>query len=154
LPSGTVWYDSVPAESMVGRAANRALLLVVTMKLTVWLDSLAGPGWMFVAQFGTFCTAGAALAEKFWSAPLVKLGGWLTWVTLMTRVAGADVSWPPLAVPPSSCSATVMVALPKVWAAGVYDSVPLGLIDGATANSDGLVSPDSVKLTDWPDSLA
>ena len=35
------------------------------------------------------------------------------------RLRGADVSTPPLAVPPLSCSCTVTVALPLALAAGV-----------------------------------
>src|SRR5436190_78274 len=61
LASGSAGKDSVPVGATLVCAANRALLLLVVLKLTDWSDSLAGPGWMFVAQFGTFCTAGAAL---------------------------------------------------------------------------------------------
>ena len=38
---------------------------------------------------------------------------------VMVKLCGADVSWPPLAVPPLSTSTIVIVALPFAFAAGV-----------------------------------
>ena len=67
-------------------------------------------------------------------------------VTLIVKVCGADVSDPPLAVPPSSFNTTVIVAEPLASGAAVYVSVPVGLIAGATLNSGWLllsVSPVS-----------
>ena len=48
----------------------------------------------------------------------------------MVKVTAAEVSAPPLAVPPSSCSVTVTVALPFAFAAGVKVSTPLGEMAG------------------------
>ena len=49
----------------------------------------------------------------------MKLGGSLTGVTVMVKVCGAEVSMPPLAVPPSSIKRTVTVALPLALGATV-----------------------------------
>ena len=43
----------------------------------------------------------------------MKLGAWLTGATLMTNVAGADVSLPPLAVPPLFFNVSVTLELPS-----------------------------------------
>src|SRR5579872_985812 len=55
-----------PAEKSAG------LVLPVTLKCTVWPDSLAGPGLIAVAQGFTVC--GPASSSTVISAPLVKLG--------------------------------------------------------------------------------
>ena len=49
----------------------------------------------------------------------MKLGGWLTLVTVMVNVCAAEVSTPPFAVPPLSLRLRVIVAEPKVLTAGV-----------------------------------
>ena len=54
-----------------------------------------------------------------WSAPFVKLGASLTAFTVIVKVWAADVSTPPLAVPPSSWIRTETVAEPLALAAGV-----------------------------------
>src|SRR5678815_188211 len=72
------------------------------------------------------------------SAPPAAAGASLTPLTLMANVHGADVSWPPLAVPPLSWATAVTLATPHALGAGVYVSVPSGLIAGCTLNSDGL----------------
>src|ERR1044071_8115728 len=48
----------------------------------------------------------------------------------MVKVCGAEVSTPPLAVPPSSCAVTVTVAVPFASAATVNVSTPVEEIDG------------------------
>ena len=48
----------------------------------------------------------------------------MTAVIVIVNVCGADVSTPPLAVPPSSCATTVTVAVPLAFGAEVYVSVP------------------------------
>ena len=62
---------------------------------------------------------------------MVKLGASLMLVTVMRNVCGADVSAPPFAVPPSSDSVSVIVALPYASVAGVKVSVPFEATAGA-----------------------
>lgn len=64
----------------------------------------------------------------------------------MVNVDGVLVSVPPLAVPPLSCTRTVMVALPLALAAGVKVSWPLGLIAGCVENRAVFELPVSWKL--------
>ena len=73
-------------------------------------------------------------------------------LTVIVNVCCADVSWPPLAVPPLSCTCTVTVALPKASDAVVNVRVPLGLIAGCTENRP-LLSFVTMKLTVCNDSL-
>ena len=72
--------------------------------------SFAGPALIAVRPAGTALRAG--VLETVWSAPLVKLGASFTAVTVIVNVCGALVSTPPFAVPPLSCSVTVIVAVP------------------------------------------
>jgi hypothetical protein len=72
-------------------------------------------------------------------ADTVGAGGSLTGVTVIGKVTSAEVSCPSFAVPPSSLSTTVMLALPLTLAAGVKLSVPSEAIWGPAANSPGLV---------------
>ena len=48
-----------------------------------------------------------------------SVGGSFTAVTVIVNVCWPEVSSPPLAVPPSSCSSSVMVAVPLTPVAGV-----------------------------------
>ena len=73
---------------MAGGVENSALLLLLTMKFTVWLDSFDGPALMAVAQLATVCAP--AFRATDWSAPLVKLGVSLTAVTVTDTVALPD----------------------------------------------------------------
>src|SRR5207248_2053535 len=109
---------------------KRLLLLFVTMKFSVWpASSVAsgggepGYGRMFVAQLAMDCAGSSS--RTVWSAPLVKLGTSLTAVAVMMNVCGAEVSTPPLAVPPSSLATMVTVAVPLAFGASVYVSVPV-----------------------------
>src|SRR5829696_10070882 len=45
---------SVPPEEIAGWTENRALLLLVTWKVTVWPASSAGPGEMLVAHVASY----------------------------------------------------------------------------------------------------
>src|ERR1043165_2074567 len=65
-------------------------------------------------------------------APGVNDGASLTAVTWIVKVIGADMSLPPFAVPPSSCSVTVTMASPFAFGAGANVSTPAGEIDGCT----------------------
>ncbi len=77
---------------------------------------------------------------------MTKLGAELMRLTVIVKVCAADVSTPPLAVPPLSCSKTVTVAVPKAFSAGVYVSVPVvGSMLGPAANSEG--SEPKARLT-------
>ena len=89
----------------------------VVVKLRVCPDSSGGPAEIAVWKFGKDC--GPALSSAEAEVPPAKLGASLTAVTLMTKVCGAEVSLPPLAVPPLSCARTVTVAVPFAFAAGV-----------------------------------
>jgi len=71
----------------------------------------------------------------------------------MVKTWGALVSTPPLAVPPLSCKRTVTVATPAFSTAGVYVSVPSGMIAGPAANSSGS-STVTRNATVCADSLA
>ena len=55
----------------------------------------------------------------------------------MVAVWTAEVSLPPLVVPPSSVAVTVIVAVPLAFGAGVKVSVPVGSIVGWVENSAG-----------------
>src|SRR5262245_27317709 len=102
---------------MAGWALNRPLLLLLTRNARVCPDSLGGPALRAVAQPGTVCAPASSSAD--WSAPAADAGASLTAVMVMVKVCAALVSAPPLAVPPSSRRARVMVALPLALAAGV-----------------------------------
>src|SRR6516162_4120402 len=104
------------------------------MKCTDWPDSLDGPGEMFVAQLAAVWGRGFFDSAAIWSGPAVKVGGWLTGVTLVLNVTGPKVSWPPLAAPPLFLRKTVTVAVPAANFAVWNDSVPVGLMVGWTAN--------------------
>jgi hypothetical protein len=60
-------------------------------------------------------------------------------VTRMANETAADESAPPLAVPPSSTSRVVTVAVPLAFGAGVNVSTPSADTAGAVRNSVGLV---------------
>src|SRR5665213_1716078 len=64
----------------------------------------------------------------------LNVGGWFTNCTVIVKVWGALVFWPPLAVPPLSIAVTDTVATPLELAAGVKVSVPAGLMAGCTEN--------------------
>lgn len=102
----------MPSSATAGATAKSEPLSVVTLKLTVWPASFAGPGEMSVAQAATVWAP--ASSSTVWSPPGVKLGASLTAPTLTAKVCGALVSLPPLAVPPSSVATTVTMALPEV----------------------------------------
>ena len=78
---------------------------------------------------------------------MVKVGASFTAVTSMMKLCVAEVSTPPLAVPPLSWMLIVIVAVPFAFAAGVYVSVPVALTAGATANRAGFVFPTMLKWT-------
>ena len=48
---------------------------------------------------------------------LTTIGGSFTGSTVMVNICGADVFTPPFAVPPLSCSTSVMVAVPNAFGA-------------------------------------
>ena len=62
------------------------------------------------AQFVTVC--GPAFSFTVGGLTAVKPGCWLTKLATMGNVCGGEVSTPPLAVPPLSCSLTVTLAVP------------------------------------------
>ncbi len=76
----------------------------------------------------------------------MKPGASLTPVIVIVNVCAALVSTPPLAVPPSSCTCTVTVAVPLRFAAGVKVNVPFAATAGCAENS-GLLSLLTMKST-------
>src|SRR5437879_10103292 len=70
---------------------------------------------------------------------------------VIVKLWGAEVSLPPLAVPPLSCAVTVTVAVPLASGALVYVSVPFETTAGLAEKSDGLFVV-TVKVTVCPDS--
>src|SRR5436305_1186965 len=105
---------STPAGEIDGCALNRALLLLATMKWTVCPASF-GPAEMAVAHAAEYAPLSSSTATL---PPAVKLGASLTPVTWMVKVTFAEVSAPPLAVPPLSCRFTVTVESPNAFGAG------------------------------------
>ena len=69
--------------------------------------------------FGPVKASGTPTPVDNGPAGTVLTGASLTAVTLITKVCGAEVSTPPLAVPPLSCRVNVIVAVPLAFAAGV-----------------------------------
>src|SRR5438552_14054230 len=78
--------------------------------------------------------------------PAVSTGGSFTAVTVIVNVIAEEVSTPPFAVPPSSCSCTVTVAVPFAFGAGVNVNTPAGEIAGCVLNS-ALLLLLTMKLT-------
>ena len=74
---------------MAGWTLKSPGLSALTVKLTFWEDSFAGPGEMAVAQPRTDCAGVFELRAG--SAPAVKLGASLTAVTVIVKVRGAGV---------------------------------------------------------------
>ena len=126
------------------------MLLLVTTNVTVWPLSSDGPGLIAVAQ--PLTDWAPASSTSVWLAPLTKLGGSLTPVTLIVKVWTALVSSPPLAIPPLSLMETLTVAEPTWLAAGVNVSVPLELTAGSVENRP-VLSLVTMNDTVWPDSL-
>jgi hypothetical protein len=108
----------VPLESTAGPALkSAAFVLFVTANVSVCPASSAGPGLTAVAHGPTVC--GPESSATVWLAPTVKPGASFTPVIVTVKVCGADVSTPPLAMPPLSCSVSVIVAVPTALTAGV-----------------------------------
>src|SRR6266542_4734166 len=89
---------STPLGEIAGCAEKRVLLSFETWNATVWPDSF-GPAEIALAH-----AAEKAPESSFTVTlpPPVNDGASLTGVTVMELVCGAEVSWPPLAMPPSS----------------------------------------------------
>jgi hypothetical protein len=140
--------------STAGWVVNSAgLLLLTTLKVSVWPASSAGPAEMAVAQPAMTC--GPASSSTVGSAPRTKLGGSLTSPRVMVNDTGADVSTPPSAVPPSSVSVTVTSAVPTASGAVVKVRSPdSASTAGATAKMPGLLSTVTTKVGVCPASLA
>lgn len=83
------------------------------------------------------------------SEPLTNDGASLTAVTTMSNSTDVDVSSPPLAVPPSSRSSIVIVAVPLALVAGLNPSTPEALTATPPANKVGLVLLVTTNATPW-----
>src|SRR6266568_2316080 len=74
----------------------------------------------------------SSVLPKVEKVSLTAVGGSLTGLIVIVNVTGAEVSTPPFAVPPLSCSVTVTVALPNAFGAEVKVSTPAAEIAGCT----------------------
>src|SRR2546422_962995 len=83
---------------------------------------------------------------------LVTDGVSATALTVIVNDCGPDVSTPPFAVPPLSCSVSVIVDVPKAFAAGVYVTVSDALTAGWLEKSALFVLFVTVNVSVWPDS--
>ena len=110
-------YVRVPLLPIAGCVENNALLSFDTVNARPWPDSFGGPFEIPVAQPVTVVVP--LSSSTVWFAPFVNDGTSFTGVTLIVNVCGADVSTPPLSVPPLSCALTVTVAEPLAFAAKV-----------------------------------
>ena len=135
---------SSPDASTAGNEENRPSLSVDTLNVSACPASSAGPEEIAVAQPDTDC--GPASSRTVSSPPAAKLGTSFTAVTLIANVCAGDVSTPPLSVPPSSCSSTVIVAEPFASSAGVYVNSPEGLTEGPAENKPALVLPVTLNV--------
>src|SRR5437762_4294807 len=142
--SGAGVYVSTPAALTAGCTLKSALLLFVTLNVSVCPASSAGPLLIAVAQPLTVCRPESSFT--FSSAPLVKLGASLTALTVITNCTTAVVSTPPFATPPLSCSCTLTVAVPFAFATGVNVNTPAALIDGCALKS-ALLLFETMKLS-------
>src|SRR5205814_2169231 len=129
---------------------SAAFELPVTVKVTDWPLSSAGPAEMAVAQAALYAPESSSTVT---SPPLVNDGASLTALTVMVKVCGAELSTPPLTVPPSSWRVTVTVALPLASGAG-YKTIIRSADAGWTPQRAALVLPVTVKFTVWPHSFA
>src|SRR5258706_87659 len=104
---------------MAGPAENRLGLLVLTRKVTIWpaATSSGGPAAMPVAQLAT--VRGPASSTTVWPAPFVKLFFFNDTSTTEIYALALHDALPMLAVPPSSMSRTVTMALPLAFGAVV-----------------------------------
>ena len=87
---------------------------------------MAAPLFKEVAHPVTVCAPASSL--MVWSAPFTNVGSSFTAFTVMVNVCVANVSSPPLAVPPLSLSTTETVATPLAFDASVYVSVPVATL--------------------------
>src|SRR5947209_14483451 len=83
----------VPVDETAGWLLNRPLLLLLTMKSSVWPLSLPGPLPRVVAHPETVWAAASSFTV--WSAPLVKLGTSLTGLTVIITIAALAESRAP-----------------------------------------------------------
>ena len=75
------------------------------------------------------------------------VGASLLLMTSMRNEAGAALSTPPLAMPPSSDILRSIVAEPNLSAAGVNIRVPSGAMDGPAARRPGFEFPTTENET-------
>src|ERR1044071_3379121 len=140
---------SVPLLLIAGPDAKSAVFVFAVTSNVSTCPVSFGPALMLVAQFA--CEYAPPLLSTTTLPPPVNDGASFTAFTVMVLVCDADVSLPPLAPPPLSCSVTVIVALPYAFAAGVNVSVPFDATDGCTLKSELLVFV-VVNVTVCPDS--
>jgi hypothetical protein len=91
--------------------------------------------------------------DTVWSAPFVNEGAISAvdsyYKSLLRRCIRTSFE-----VPPSSLSLTLIVDVPLAFTAGVYVSVPLVAIAGATLNNVGLLFSVTANVNVWPLSSA
>src|SRR4051794_5220154 len=100
---------------MLGCVENRAVLLLLTLKLSDWFASSAGPALMLVAQFAMLC--GPASSATVWLPPFANDGRSLTASTVTVKLR--------LKFTRPLFTVTVMTAMPLASAIGVKRRNPL-----------------------------
>src|SRR6185503_21193023 len=156
LPVKVISGSSVPSPTVNDRPAVPFKVIVPSVALMVTCKASL-PASTSVIEMALPVPAektNKALSGMFCGPGTLLTGASLTPLMVMVKVCGADVSTPPLAVPPLSLSTIVIVAGPLALAAGVDVKVPVGLIAGPAENRPELVLPVTSKATVWPDSLA
>jgi hypothetical protein len=101
---------SVPSAPIAGWVANSAVLSFVTRKFSAWLDSLDGPGKIFVVQLAIVCGPASSATDTL--EPFVNDGGSLT-AEMVTAIAFVALCAPPAPVLPWSSTVTPMVSGPE-----------------------------------------
>ena len=141
----------MPLLAIAGAALNSAAFVFAVM-LNVIVCVPSSPSPMPVRKPATVCAA--ASSSTVCGPPTVNTGGSLTLLTVIVKVCGAEVSIPPLAVPPLSASTDCTVAVPNVPFVAVNVRVPVGETTGAALKVRLPVADSTVvvKLRVWADS--
>jgi hypothetical protein len=89
-------YLSVPSGLTLGELKKRVLRTTITLKVSVWPASSAGPALIAVAQPVTICAP--ASSATIWSGPTVKEGGSFTAATVIVTLATLESAVPSFAL--------------------------------------------------------
>ena len=122
--------------STAGCTLNSVVSPAVTVNVSTWEASSAGPSLMTEAQAVSMAPLSSSTVT---APPAVKLGASLTAVIVNRNVTSAAVSSPLLAVPPSSDSVTVITVVPLASASTSKVRLPL-LVSTAGCTLNSVVS--------------